>query len=137
MLTASLRQQHAELARLLGDIASAAKAGLPGLDVRRLLIELSGKLTVHLAAEDRMVYPQLQASSDRQVAAMAKRFADEMGGLGAAFKAFSHRYATGPAIEADRAGFAKDFAAIIAAISARVKAEETELYPAADRVGKA
>ncbi|MBN8525076.1 MAG: hemerythrin domain-containing protein [Planctomycetes bacterium] len=137
MLTASLRQQHAELSRLLGDIGAAAKNGQPGTELRRLLIELSGKLTVHLAAEDRLVYPQLQASPDMAVASMARRFADEMGGLGAAFKSFTHRYATGIAIDADRAGFNASYAAIVAAISARVKAEETELYPAADRVGKA
>ncbi len=137
MLTSSLREQHAGLAAQLGAIDQAIKAGKPGTELRKLLIEFSGKLTIHLAAEDRMVYPQLQSSPDTAVAAMAKRFASEMGGLGAAFKAFNHTYNAGAAIDTDRAGFAKAFGGIVAAIVARVKAEETELYAAVDRLGKA
>lgn len=137
MLTASLREQHVGLASQLGAIDQAIKAGRPGTDLRKMLIEFSGKLTIHLAAEDRMVYPQLQSSQDSAIAAMAKRFASEMGGLGAAFKAFNHTYNAGAAIDADRAGFANAFGGIVAAIVARVKAEETELYAAVDRLGKA
>ena len=137
MLTATLREQHAGLASQLGAIDQAIKAGRSGNDLRKMLIEFSGKLTVHLAAEDRMVYPQLQSSLDSSIAAMAKRFAAEMGGLGAAFKAFNHTYNTGVAIDSDRVGFTKAFNGIVAAIVARVKAEEHDLYAAVDRLEKA
>ncbi|MBN8524059.1 MAG: hemerythrin domain-containing protein [Planctomycetes bacterium] len=137
MLTTSLREQHVGLASQLGAIDQAIKAGKPGTDLRTMLIEFGGKLTVHLAAEDRMVYPQLQSSQDAAIAAMAKRFASEMGGLGAAFKAFNHTYNAGAAIDADRAGFTRAFHGIVSAIVARVKAEENELYVAVDRLGKA
>jgi len=137
MLTATLREQHVGLASQLGDIDHAIKAGKSGHDLRKMLIDFSGKLTIHLAAEDRMVYPQLQSSLDSAIAAMAKRFATEMGGLGEDFKAFNHTYNTGAAIDADRAGFTKAFNGIVAAIVARVKAEENELYAAVDRLEKA
>lgn len=133
MLTATLRQQHLEIGQVIAAIQQAVKAARPGHDIRLLLVELSGKLSIHLAAEDRMVYPQLQASQVPGVAALAKRFADEMGGLSGAFKAFSHRYNTGAVIDGDRAAFASGFQGIVAAVTARVKAEESELYPAADR----
>ena len=137
MHTASLRQQHAELGAILGNLARMAKTGSPGSEIRAALVDLSGKLTMHLAGEDRMVYPALQASKDPQVAAMAKRFATEMGGLGAAFKAFTHRFATPALIEADRSGFASTLQGVTEAIVKRVQAEERELYPAADRAATA
>lgn len=137
MHTASLRQQHADLGKILTSLGQRAKAGAPGSELRTALVDLSGKLTMHLAGEDRMVYPALQASKDPQVAAMATRFASEMGGLGAAFKAFTQRFATPAAIEGDRPGFISALAGVTEAIVKRVQAEERELYPAADRAATA
>lgn len=133
MHTASLRQQHVELGQLLGRIQERFKAGAPGAELRTLLVELSGKLSIHLANEDRIVYPALQKGADAAVAAMAKRFADEMGGLGAAFKAFTGKYVSGAIIDSDRQGFGVAYGGIVAAVGKRVQAEERELYPAADK----
>lgn len=132
MLTAPLRQQHVEIGAIIGAIQQAVKAGKPGADLRKLLVDLSGKLTMHLAAEDLMLYPQLKASAVPGVATMAKLFADEMGGLAGAFKAFGQKYATGAIIDADRAGFTAGFNGIVTAVTTRVKAEEKDLYPALD-----
>ncbi len=133
MHTTTLRQQHQELGKLLVRIQNRITAGAPGAELRAALVEFSGKLSVHLAGEDRSVYPALIAGKDANVAAMAKRFADEMGGLGQAFKAFMARYATGALIDGQRDAFAKDYDGIVSAVLKRVQAEEDELYPAADK----
>lgn len=134
MQTISFRQQHVDLGKLLVQVQSRAKAKAPGAELRAALVEFSGKLSVHLAGEDRSVYPALMASPDAGVATMAKRFADEMGGLGQAFKAFMARYATGALIDAQYATFVSDYDGIVAAVTKRVQAEEKELYPAVDRL---
>lgn len=136
MLTATLRQQHAEVVAAIAAIEQALAAGRAGCELRPLVAALGAKLTLHLAAEDRMVYPQLQASQEPAVSAMARRFAEEMGGLADAFAAFARRYGGDAAIDADRAGFAAAFHALVAAVLARVRAEETELYPAVDRTAQ-
>lgn len=133
MHTASLRQQHQDLGKLLVHVQTRIKAGAPGAELRAALVEFSGKLSVHLAGEDRSIYPALIASTDAGVAAMARRFADEMGGLGQAFKGFMARYANGALIDAQRATFATEYDGIVNAVVKRVQAEENELYPAADR----
>lgn len=133
MHTTSLRQQHAELGSVITAMQQALKERKPGADIRALLVTLSGKLSIHLAAEDRMLYPALQAAKDPAVAEMARRFAEEMGGLAVNFKTFTHTYVSGSVIDADRDGFVKAFQGVVDAVLKRVKAEEDTLYPAADR----
>ncbi len=137
MHTALLRQQHVELGTVIAAILQAAKDRKSGNEIRALLVSLSGKLTMHLSAEDRVLYPGLQQAKDPAAAALGRRFAEEMGGLAAAFKAFSQTYANGAMIEADRAAFSKAFQGVVDAVVKRVKAEEDTLYPAADRTATA
>lgn len=128
--------QHRELADLIGQIAglaaSPAAAQARADDIRGLLNQLAGKLTVHLSGEDKVVYPALAASSDPQVAATAKRFQSEMGGLVEVFKAFNRAW-TASAIKADAARFTAELGQVAKAVGERVQKEETVLYPLAEK----
>ena len=102
-------------------------------DIRR---QLASTLIAHLKAEDWALYPQLMASDDPEIAATAKAFSEEMGGLSAAFATYAERW-NALSIDGDWQGFRDESEVIIAALTDRITRENCELYPLVDRLDRA
>jgi hemerythrin-like domain-containing protein len=96
------------------------------------LAKLAGVLRIHLAQEDKVLYPQLMASTIPAVAEMAERFVAEMGQIGAVFMAYATKWRTVEAVLADTAQLRAETAALFAALGDRIHRENTILYPLAD-----
>lgn len=135
--TDKFREQHGEILRLASELRATlveSKLAADGTASRSLLSKLLGKLTLHLAAEDRHLYPELQRSADAAVAALSKRFATEMGGIAAQIADWGKRWPTPNAIKADPRKFMAESNGILDILWNRMQRENRELYPAADRV---
>lgn len=133
--TSSLRKQHESIAVLAGDINTAVRTldgRMEAERLHRLLRQLDTILTTHLASEDRLLYPEMLASPDRQAAAAASRFCEEMGGLQASYSAFSARWTSADELLADPASFTREWNAVLRALGTRIERENAELYPLAD-----
>lgn len=136
MRTMQLRQQHQDLLRIVGQIVPLLQPH--GLDLakgdalRKLLLELTGKLNMHLAAEDKVLYPELAASNQARAASVASQFAKEMGHIGASYKEYLAKYPNGAAISEKAAAFCTETNAVFALLGKRIQREEAELYPLAD-----
>lgn len=136
--TSALRKQHDAIAVLAADITRAAEtlaATRAAEPLLRLLRELDTVLTRHLAAEDRMLYPELLASADRRAAATASRFCEEMGGLTNSYAEFAARWTSAEALLGDPAAFKRDWTVLAGALGFRIQRENAELYPLADALG--
>lgn len=133
--SANLRRQHDAILALASDL-TAAQSSLTsqaeGALAATRLAKLTGVLNLHLAAEDRALYPQLRASSDPAVADTARRFMQEMGGLAKVYGEFAARWRSATAILANPEGFRTETAAVLSALGTRIDRENTELYPLAD-----
>lgn len=138
MRTENLRIEHAELLGLASKLAtllntpenrSATATGL-----RETLVKMNAKLGLHLAMEDKDLYPSLMKSTHGEAAAVAKRFVDEMGGIGAAFKEYLKKYPTGAVIEANWDAFKSESVGILGVLGNRIEKEERELYPLLDQM---
>jgi hypothetical protein len=103
--------------------------------VSRLLSDLSGKLIVHLAAEDTVLYPKLFSATDAITRDMARSFADEMGAIAQTFRSYVARWGSAAAIRHKPHDFAKETGDILNALKDRVRRENTQLYPQADKQG--
>jgi hypothetical protein len=125
-----LRDDHFRLmgiVRRLGALIESAKAP-PQLHLFALRHELTSILIAHLKAEDWVVYPQLLASADRHVAATARMFSEEMGGLAAAYQAHCEQWNAG-AIAEDWTAYRVACRDILDALTVRITREERELFP--------
>jgi len=72
--TKTFRDQHEELIKIATQISSRLNADALSKDaneVRSLLSKLLGKLNVHLAMEDRNLYPNLLKHPNEKVRSMA------------------------------------------------------------------
>jgi hypothetical protein len=131
--TDNFRRQHQDLLALAGEIAGKLKAQpADARGLRNLLSALAGKLTVHLAMEDKALYPRLVQENVDNSRALADAFQQEMGGLAGTFADYNQKWQL-DAIAADPAGFASETHKVFAAVGRRIARENSELYPLADR----
>ena len=135
---AKLRREHAELIEIVGrlKLATELSSPPPRLELFALRRELGAVLIGHLKAEDWALYPRLMESGDESVAATAKAFSEEMGGLAAAFNLYSQRW-DAMSIQNNWAGFCAETATIIEALTSRITRENRDLYPLIDRLDQA
>ncbi len=110
----------------------AAALGRDATEARSALSALAGALRVHLANEDKNLYPSLASASDPKLQTLARRFQDEMGGLAGAFRAYADQWPSPAAIQAAPAAFVTASKDVLRALAERMQREERDLYPQLD-----
>lgn len=126
---ACLSHEHAELDALAGELLACVTRDEPDLDaVARVRWAMSRRLAEHLAKEDRLLYPRVQASADAHAARIADRFAREMGGLAAAYRDYIAGWSA-DRIRSEWLAFRAHSRTVIEALRHRIGREERELYP--------
>lgn len=133
--TSALRRQHdaaSALASRLQDEIERHRADRDTHGISVMLAKLLGLLSIHLAQEDRSLYPAMMASGDERAAAVARRFAEEMGGLAGRLKTFAAHWSSPAAIASNYDDFRQEAGTVLAALGERIERENECLYPLAD-----
>lgn len=135
---AKLREEHAELMEIVQRMEHVIALPEPPSQIGlfNLRREFNSTLIAHLKDEDWLLYPRLLESRDPRIAATAKAFIDEMGGLAEAFAAYNRKWPAA-AIQADWAAYCTHSRAIIDALTKRITRENRELYPLLEALDKA
>lgn len=137
MQTDKFKTQHQDMLQVVGDIAKHIQANtVPdnAAEIASNLAKLSGKIGIHLAMEDKSLYPRMIESGNPEAAQKAQQFQSEMGGLAEAFTTYKTKWVSPSKIAEDAATFAQETQGIVKALGDRIKREESELYPLAERV---
>lgn len=132
--TDSFRKQHQEILAVVESIEALlnpATLAAKAVEARALLSSLLGKLSIHLAMEDKSLYPRLEQHALPEVRDTAKKFSAEMGGMKPLFADFGKKWADA-AIKADGAAFCAETKTLFAALRERVQRENSLLYRLAD-----
>ena len=132
MYTEQLTGHHEKIWQLVKPLqqykeAQAVKA--QAREISLLVSKLSGILSIHLAAEDKYLYPALLKDGDRKVRTTAEQFSREMGQLASVYAAYKDKFMTASQIEADPAGFLQQNQKVLSALANRLEREDRELYP--------
>ena len=138
--TAALRAQHDRAEHLSKRLQTALAQHRDGEDctpLARDLAKLVGLLKIHLAQEDRSLYPFMQAHGDSEGARVAQAYQEEMGGLAKAIEAFAARWPGAGAIDRDFAAFRREASDVLLALAQRIERENETLYPLADALAEA
>ena len=130
--TDKFKAQHHEILMIAKEMSAEMKGKSDPSVLRKQLSNLAGKLNFHLAMEDQALYPRLMDRKDSDAKVMARKFMDEMGGLGKVFGTYNDKWQL-TAIRNDLAGFQAETQAVFSALTKRIARENTELYPLADR----
>jgi hypothetical protein len=134
----NLTRQHKELVRTATEMfgwLDAGKLRARGAgDVHRALSSLSGILKVHLAMEDRSLYPHLVNHHDLQLRTLALRFLDERARQRDRYEEYKTRWASAAAIEAGAERFIDETRQVLGMMWNRMKMEDDVLHPEIVRV---
>lgn len=136
--TDMFRTQHEGIMEVAGQILSGLnpdELSRDASDLRSKLSKLLGKLQVHLAMEDKTLYPQLLQHENTMIKMTAKKYFDEMGGISNALKGYMSKWASPRLIQANPHEFIVETKAIFSTLSKRIEQENNELYPMVDKLG--
>jgi hemerythrin-like domain-containing protein len=131
------REQHREISRVVADLAPLLEAAALKKDATPAfgrLMDLAGRLRVHLTLEDRTLYPELLLHRNPDVRALARLYRDEMGGIYGDLEGLLHAWHSPETIAADPGRFVREVKAFLQVLARRVEREDGELYPLVDRV---
>ncbi|HUA79432.1 MAG TPA: hemerythrin domain-containing protein [Dyella sp.] len=130
------KQEHIDLLAAVTVLREFVQSGVQeNADaICKQLMSMAAVIKLHLAAEDRMLYPALANAKNPSVAEVGKQFQQEMGGIAEAFTAFVSRWNLASKIAASPAGFKDEANAVFKALHTRVQRENRELYPLAETV---
>ena len=124
-LVQNLQTEHASIVNLLDDVR---KLGIASPEAKSKLFKAKTLIISHLQKEDAQLYPKLQQNPE--TATIAKMFSSEMAELSKAVIAFFEKY---EGTESDM-DFARDVGRIVGTLKLRISKEESQLYPAYDRL---
>ena len=132
--TDSFRRQHDEIGAVVTQMRNHLNADELAKDATAmfdLVVSLRGQLKVHLAMEDKTLYPRLLANDETK--ATAQKFMDEMGTLGGVLADYIAKWPRAESAQTDPHGFIADTTGLLNALVDRVERENSDLYELADR----
>ncbi|HHY90380.1 MAG TPA: hemerythrin domain-containing protein [Clostridiales bacterium] len=127
-----LKRQHEEIFSVLLEIKDIVRQGnleRDAADIAKQISILAGKLKIHLASEDKYMYPSLLNDGNPELKKMAEKFIKEMGDISDVFTEFKDRYNTKTKILNNRDGFLKEIENIFKTLENRIEKENKVLYP--------
>jgi len=135
--TDSYRRQHDELVEIVTEISGkldSLRLSKDATEVRTLLSKLMGILKIHLAMEDKSLYPQLLKSPDPVARKLAQKFIDEMGAIGTVVEKYVATWPNALSIQKDANGFIIETRKLFDALGKRIIRENNELYKFVDQL---
>ncbi len=123
--------QHEAIQRGIDELRTVCKQGVGenAAEIARLLVSISSTIKLHLAGEDRMLYPAAQCAGDAAVARLAQRYQEDMGPLAAEFEAFVRRWNTAQPLREQAETFRREANTVLRLLWERMQREDSEFYP--------
>jgi len=129
------REQHDEIEVAMAELEGLLTPEGVAADVhgvRSRVAGFLGKVGVHLAMEDKALYPKLLDSADLKVRRTAERFVKELGGLSDQLNAYNAEWPNALVVERDPRRFIDETSDIFELLTRRIQKENDELHPLLD-----
>ena len=124
-----LSDDHTELGAIARKLREQVEKREPEFEaMTRERWRLGYRLAIHLATEDKHVYPALKQHADPKIAALATAYESEMGGLDQRYRDYLAKW-NAVEILAHWEDFCAETLTILEALDNRIAREEQELYP--------
>lgn len=126
------KHQHVEILDGIAGLRQFAHAGIKenALEIARGVTALSTVVKLHLAIEDRILYPALQQGTNARLAEMGHAYQEDMKGIASGYIVFSRRWGTAATIAENADQFRAEANTVLKALYSRMQKENAEFYPA-------
>ncbi|MDF3822987.1 hemerythrin domain-containing protein [Leptospira sp. 96542] len=125
------KHQHVSILDSIQHLRELAHAGIQehADEIARGIVSMSSIIKLHLAVEDRALYPALQNSGDAELARMGQRYQHEMGTIAQEYDTFSRRWNQAWALRQDPEAFRRDANHVLRMVYERMQKENRDFYP--------
>lgn len=125
-----LKDQHEHIHRCISTLRTSVTAGIEANagEIARLIVSMSSVIKLHLAVEDRFLYPALHGSAS--LAQMGQAYQSEMQEIAASYEGFARRWNLPAAIAGSPEGFRADANIVLKRLYQRICREDRDFYPA-------
>lgn len=132
----SFKKQHVQILTGIATLRRYAQEGIKGNaeSIANEVVMLSSVIKVHLAIEDRVLYPSLQKNAHPELAAMGRSYQNEMKDIANAYAGFSRRWNTASQVSENEDDFRRDANTVLKQVHQRMQKENREFYPAIEAV---
>lgn len=126
------KHQHLDILDGISGLRQLVRSGINGNAARiaAQIIAMSGVIKLHLAVEDRVLYPALQACVNPALARMSRLYQGEMAGIVGAYMAFAAKWNSATRVEQAPEEFRSEANSVLKVLYERMKKEDHEFYPA-------
>lgn len=128
----NLERQHLEINKLFQKISSTINLRNIEDSLDELVWDintLAGKLSIHMRTEDKLLYPELMNSDDKNLRNISKEYSEEMGNIHSIFIEFKNQFNTKNKIINDKNKFLIESKKVISLLENRIEKEDKNLYP--------
>lgn len=130
------KHQHLDILSAIGELRELVQSGISehAADIAQRIVAMSGIVKLHLAVEDRLLYPALEASGNKALAGMSQRYRSEMEGIAGSYLHFAAKWNTALHLSTEPDAFRQEANHVLKALYERMKREDREFYPAIEAI---
>ncbi|MFS2002643.1 hemerythrin domain-containing protein [Duganella sp. CT11-25] len=130
------KHQHIDILSAITDLRKLVQSGIANhaADIAQRIVAMSGIIKLHLAVEDRVLYPALEASGNSQLAGMGQKYRQEMDSIAGSYLNFAAKWNTPRQLAEEPEAFREEANQVLKALYDRMKREDREFYPAIEAV---
>ncbi|HCL87452.1 MAG TPA: hemerythrin [Comamonadaceae bacterium] len=133
------KHEHVDILAQIDRLRTLSHAGPAqhAAEIARGIVAMSSTIRLHLAVEDRLLYPALQAGGDADLARLGARFQHEMGEIAGSYAAFARRWNTAERVASDPEGFRAEANVALRRVYERMRREDHDFYPRIEQAQEA
>jgi hypothetical protein len=128
------KRQHVEILTCISTLRTLVKSGIRSNadEIARLIISMSSTIKLHLAVEDKILYPALQTAGNASLARMGKKFQDDMTSIALAYLGFARKWNSAFTLAQRPEEFRSEANSVLRVLYERMRKEDTDFYPAVE-----
>ena len=125
------KHEHTDILTGIAALRRLAHAGVTdnAAEIAQRIVAMSSTIKLHLAVEDRVLYPALRKGSDPALARLGAQFQQEMEAIASAYMAFARRWNTADSVKSNPEGFRADANTVLRTVYERMQREDRDFYP--------
>ncbi|OIQ91158.1 hypothetical protein GALL_269550 [mine drainage metagenome] len=125
------KQQHMEIINCITQLRHFSREGIVenAVELSRLIVAMSSIIKLHLAVEDKILYPALESMNNPVLKRMGKRFQEEMACIASVYIDFAKKWNSANNLAKNSEEFRSEANKVLKILYERMQRENIDFYP--------
>lgn len=130
------KHQHVDILERIDALRALVRNGIEknAQFIAQQVHDLGTVVKLHLAIEDRILYPAVRKAKEAKIAAMGDVYQEEMKGIANTYIRFTAKWSDATRVAEEAEGFRADANIVLKSVYQRMQRENREFYPAIEQM---